>query len=269
MFLKEFWKKINLDKQIKDKKELESIINYQSNNNILIEIKDLSKVYKQGKKKIKKVFENINLKIYENEIIALIGPNGAGKTTLVEIISQIKKQTSGTIKYHYKSDNGKENIGVKFQDLAFPRGLTVKDFIDFQIMLSKNNISSEFLNEMLNTFQLSEFLNYKVSKLSGGQQQRLNVLITMMNKPKVLFLDEFTTGLDIAIKNEIKNFILKYAKENNITIVLISHDIDIIDQMAQRFVLITNNKIVVDTDKKTIEEKFKTVSNFLFNYIKY
>ena len=235
MFLKEFWKKINLEKQQKNV-ELESIINYESKNNILIEVKDLSKVYKQGKRKVKKVFENINLNIYENEIIALIGPNGAGKTTL--------------------------------QDLAFPRGLTVKDFIDFQIMLSKNNISAEFLNEMLATFQLAEFLNYKVSKLSGGQQQRLNVLIAMMNKPKVLFLDEFTTGLDIAIKNEIKNFILKYAKDNNITIVLISHDIDIIDQMAQRFVLITNNKIVVDTDKENIEKRFKSVSNFLFNYIK-
>ena len=268
MFLKEFWKKINLEKQQKNVQELESIINYESKNNILIEVKDLSKVYKQGKRKVKKVFENINLNIYENEIIALIGPNGAGKTTLVEIISQIKKQTSGTIKFHYQSDDEKENIGVQFQDLAFPRGLTVKDFIDFQIMLSKNNISSEFLNEMLATFQLAEFLNYKVSKLSGGQQQRLNVLIAMMNKPKVLFLDEFTTGLDIAIKNEIKNFILKYAKDNNITIVLISHDIDIIDQMAQRFVLITNNKIVVDTDKENIEKKFKSVSNFLFNYIK-
>ena len=194
MFLKEFWKKINLEKQQKNVQELESIINYESKNNILIEVKDLSKVYKQGKRKVKKVFENINLNIYENEIIALIGPNGAGKTTLVEIISQIKKQTSGTIKFHYQSDDGKENIGVQFQDLAFPRGLTVKDFI--------------------------------------------------------------------------KNFILKYAKDNNITIVLISHDIDIIDQMAQRFVLMTNNKIVVDTDKENIEKKFKSVSNFLFNYIK-
>ena len=71
MFLKEFWKKINLEKQQKNVQELESIINYESKNNILIEVKDLSKVYKQGKRKVKKVFENINLNIYENEIIAL------------------------------------------------------------------------------------------------------------------------------------------------------------------------------------------------------
>lgn len=267
MYLKEFWKKVNLTKNEKKKIEFEQILNYKTNNKTLIEIKNLSKFYKTRKKDIK-VFENINLKIYENEIMALIGPNGAGKTTLVEIIADIKNQNSGEVIFNYKPDNNQDLLGLQFQDLSFPKGLTVKDFIDFQIMLSKNNINEQFLSKMLSTFKLADFLHYKVSKLSGGQQQRLNVLIAMMNKPKVLFLDEFTTGLDIAIKNEIKNFILKYAKENSITVILISHDIDIIDQMAQRFVLINNNKIIIDTDRKTIENKFKTVSNFLFEYIK-
>lgn len=270
MNIKNFWKEINLKDTSEKNKNLnfEKIITYKNNSKPLIEIKNLGITYKSKSKNKIKVFENVNFNIYENEIIALIGPNGAGKTTLVEIISNIKKQTTGEVIFNYKTSEFQDRIGVQFQDLSFPKGLTVKDFIDFQIMLCKNNINKEFLSKMLEVFQLSKLLKYKVSKLSGGQQQRLNVLIAMMSKPKVLFLDEFTTGLDIAIKNEIKNFILDYAKENSITIILISHDIDIIDQMANRFILINNHQILVDASKKDILTKYKSVSDFLFHYIK-
>lgn len=269
MKLKKIWAKVK-SYETKEKKsdlsELKQIINYQSNDKVLIEVKNVAMQYKRGKSIIKNVFEDINFKVYENEIIALLGGNGAGKTTLVEIISKIKNPTKGEIIYH--DSNFKEMIGVQFQDLSFPKGLTVKDFIDFQIMMTNENISEDFLAEIIKTFKLNDLLKTKVSKLSGGQQQRLNVLIAMMSKPKILFLDEFTTGLDIAIKNEIKEFILKYAKINNVTIVLISHDIDIINQIANRFILIANNKIMIDTNKANIEKEFKNVSNFLFQYIR-
>lgn len=251
----------------KDKKVLEKIINYKSDNKQLIEVKNLAMEYKKGKH-ITNIFSNVSFSINENEIIALLGNNGAGKTTIVEIISRIKKQTDGEIIYHFDNEKNTSNIGVQFQDLSFPKGLTVKDFINFQISLSKNLINEEFLFQILKTFKLNDLLNYKVSKLSGGQQQRLNVLIAMMAKPRVLFLDEFTTGLDIAVKNEIKEFIMKYCKENKITIVLISHDIDIIEQMATRFIMLSDGEMVVDTNKDTIIKNFKTVSNFLFEYIR-
>lgn len=270
MNLKNIMLKMNAqkDENTFDPSKLRKIVNFQSDKKVLIEVKDLKMEYKRNKKVIKKVYDKVSFKIYEGEVVALLGGNGAGKTTTVEIIAGIKQQSGGQVIYH-NEDKG-EMVGVQFQDLSFPKGLTVKDFIDFQLMMSqsKNDISEDYLAEMIKTFKLKDLLKMKVSKLSGGQQQRLNVLIAMMSKPKVLFLDEFTTGLDIAIKNEIKEFILKYAKLNNITIVLISHDIDIIDQIANRFILIANQEIMIDTDRKTIEKEFKTVSNFLFQYIR-
>lgn len=270
MKLKQIWndiKKINND-NINKQTELNKIINFNSTANPLIEVKNLSMAFKSKFKNKKIIFENINFKIYENEIIALLGPNGSGKTTLVEIITSIKKQVSGEVIFNYKTNDNQEQVGVQFQDLSFPKGLTVKDFIDFQILLMQKQISENLLNEMLLTFKLKDFLNTKVSKLSGGQQQRLNVLIAMIGKPKVLFLDEFSTGLDIAVKNVIKEFILDYAKKNNITVILISHDIDIINQMANRFLLIANKQLIVDSDKKTIINKFGTISEFLHQYIR-
>lgn len=271
MKTKEIWKKFKNNNQTKElktnNKSLKNINNFSTDKKSLIEVKNLSMIYNQNKKNEKVVFENINFNIYENEIVALLGGNGAGKTTLVEIITQIKKPTSGEVVFNYSSSNAQENVGVQFQDLSFPKGLTVKDFINFQIRLSQENVNEDFLFEILRTFKLDDLLKMKVSKLSGGQQQRLNVLIAMMSKPKVLFLDEFTTGLDIAIKNEIKEFILKYAKKNNITIVIVSHDIDIIDQMANHFILISDKQLKINTDKKTIVDEFGSVSKFLFNYI--
>lgn len=270
--LKEIWNNVDLKKDNTMKENTlqtppKKIINYTSNKKSLIDVKNLGMSYKT-KNKVNTIFSNINFKIYENEIIALLGPNGAGKTTIVEIITKIKKQTNGEVVYNYETKDGEEDVGVQFQDLSFPKGLTVKDFIDFQIMLSNKNIDENFLSKLLKTFKMDQLLNMKVSKLSGGQQQRLNVLIAMMSNPRVLFLDEFTTGLDIAIKNEIKEFILQYSKEHNVTIILISHDIDIIDQMANRFLLISNKELVIDTSKENIIKEFGSVSKFLFNYIK-
>ncbi|MGL5592150.1 MAG: ATP-binding cassette domain-containing protein, partial [Metamycoplasmataceae bacterium] len=106
-------------------------------------------------------------------------------------------------------------------------------------------------------------------KLSGGQKQRLNVFISLINNPKVLFLDEFTTGLDIAIKTNIQNFIIQYCNQNNTSLVLISHDIDAITEMVERIIVLAEHELKIDLTAEEVVNEFGSVSKMLKKYIAY
>lgn len=268
--MKIHWKKIMDIKKIETKLSPlvpihDKMINSEQK---LIVVKNLMHSYGVGKNK-KIIYENINFNIYDGEILAILGSNGAGKTTIVEVISGIRKQTSGEVFYLYNKDDGNyEKVGVQFQDLSFPNGVSTKDIITFIVNMNNNNFDEKMINTMLERFHLKDLINMQVKKLSGGQQQRLNVMISMLSKPKVLFLDEFTTGLDINIKNDIKKFILEFSREYKIVVVIISHDIDIINEMVTRFIVLAENKLMVNAYRATIEEKFGSISKFLKIYIR-
>lgn len=239
--------------------------------NILVEIKNLKQEFKSIKK-TNLVYKDVSFNIYENERLGFLGTNGAGKSITVETICGIRKPAGGEIKYNfeYSKNNPYKHIGLQTQDLLFPKGLTVKDIIDFLLQLNNlDPFKMKDFNEMINIFQLGSIIDSKVQKLSGGQQQRLNVFLALLNKPKILFLDEFTTGLDIAIKNQLQDFILEYCKKNKITLVIVSHDIDSIETICDRIIILANKQIMIDLSKKTIIKKFKNVSNLLKDYIVY
>lgn len=168
--------------------------------------------------------------------------------------------------YNYKT-NPYEKLSVQFQDLKFPTSLTPKDLIDFAFKLSGNDNMDDDIAIGIKTFEIDKILNTKMSKLSGGQQQRVNVLISMISKPKILFLDEFTTGLDISIKNKLQNFILDFCNKNKITLVIISHDIDCIEEMVDRIIILADKQIFIDAYTKDIITKFGSIKNMLKKYI--
>lgn len=237
------------------------------NNTPLIVCKNLSHSFKQ--KNINKIiYKNVSFEIYKNERLAFLGPNGSGKSLTVSTIAGIIKPKSGKIDYKYTYKNSPyEKISVQFQDLQFPNSLTPLDLIKFTMKL--NGISeddSELLNA-LEIFEIDKIKNTKMSKLSGGQQQRVNVFISMLGKPKVLFLDEFTTGLDIAIKYKLQTYILEYCKKYQITLVIVSHDIDCIEEMVDRVIILANQQIYLDANVKDIVDKFGSVKNMLKKYI--
>lgn len=264
-----FWKNLNSNKNsISLDEDLKEFINYKSTNKKIISVDNISQIYDSKFKDKKIIFENLNFDIYEGDKIALLGGNGAGKTTIVEIIAGFKKPSSGSVhKFFDKNTVLSKQIGIQFQDLSFPKSLKVKDILKFIVNIDENDISEEELKEIIDIFQINSFINTKISKISGGQQQRLNVLLSLIIKPKLLFLDEFTTGLDIASKNIIKNFIISFCKKNKMIIVIISHDISIISEMVNRVILIGNKKKLIDSSIKDIEKEFGSFEKMVKKYI--
>ncbi len=248
----------------KTNNSLKTIIEDKSyKGNKLIEVKDLRKSFGD-----KVVLDGIDIDLYENQNVAILGGNGAGKTTLVEIVVGLNKPTSGEIKYNYKYErNYLEKIGIQFQDSSYPPGLSVKNIIDFIIEMYNCDIPKDDFKGLLKIFGIDQFYNKRASVLSGGQSQRLNALIAIIQKPKILFLDELSTGLDISIRTRIREFIKDYAKNNNMSIVLVSHDMGEIDYLTDRIIFLKNGKKVVDCPKEKIIKEFKTLENFVTKYI--
>ncbi|MGL5246256.1 MAG: ATP-binding cassette domain-containing protein [Mycoplasmoidaceae bacterium] len=268
MISREFWKKIKLLKINKPVENLEKFIIDNNKNNKIVEVKKISQIYKSFKSE-KVIYENLSFDIHEGDRLALIGANGCGKTTIVELICGFKNATSGTIDYNFGVGvNPYKSIGVQFQDLSFPRNLTVKSVIDFVVKLDGTAIDEKELEQMLIIFSLNSLLDTKVHKLSGGQQQRLNVILSLLSKPKLLFLDEFTTGLDIAVKKNIKDFIVSFCDKYKITYVIISHDIETMKQMVNRTIVIHDKEIYVDAYIEDVNKKFGSIFKMVDAYIK-
>lgn len=246
---------------------IDRIIDDYVDTNPLIEIKNVKKSFTFGTE-TKDVLKSINLNINENENIAILGGNGAGKTTLVEIIVGLNKPTSGEVKFNFEYNRSYlEKIGIQFQDSTYPPGISVKNIIDFVLEIFKVDINKDELNALIKIFGVDSFYKKRGSSLSGGQLQRLNALVAIIQKPKILFLDELSTGLDISIRTRIREFIKAYAKENNMTIVLVSHDMGEIDFLCERIVFLKNGEIIVDAKKSEILRMFGSLETFVNTYI--
>ncbi|RXY96791.1 ABC transporter ATP-binding protein [Malacoplasma penetrans] len=265
--------------QINDKVLLEKMSHTKSNDNAkkfitykpnpngkkIIEIKNLNKSFNRNKNH---VLKNISIDLYENEHTAILGGNGAGKTTLVEILAGITKADEGEINYLYEYKNSfQEKIGIQFQDSSYPKGLSVKDIISFILDIFKSDLNKDELNALIKIFGIDEFYNKKANSLSGGQSQRLNCLLSILHKPSFLILDELSTGLDVTIKSNIKSFIKEFAKENKITLLLVSHDMDEIQYLSQRIIILKNGEIFVDAKLEDIIKEFGSLTECMDMYI--
>ncbi|WP_029513175.1 ABC transporter ATP-binding protein [Mycoplasmopsis primatum] len=237
----------------------------------IVEIKNLVKEFRTGKNKLKAV-NDLTLSIYENQNIALLGSNGAGKTTAVEMLVGIQKPTSGLIKYliddaNSEKENNNHSVGIQFQDSSYPQGLTVKDIIKSINLLFGNKMDANSIKQLIKIFGINEFLNSKASALSGGQHQRLNALLAIIHKPKIIILDELSTGLDIKIKSRLIKFIKQFAKLNNSTLIIVSHDINEIEELADRIVILNHGYIVYDEKINDVVKEFGTVNKCLQHFI--
>lgn len=233
---------------------------------LLMDVKEIKKSY--GKVE---VLRGINFKVNAGERVAIVGANGAGKSTLSEIIARVKESTSGEINYYFEPDNseskGKGNIskhiGIQFQDSSYPDFYKVHDLVKFVIGAAKLNITPEELDELYETFDLLTLKNEVAKGLSGGQQQRLNILLAIVNNPKLLILDEVGTGLDVESRTKIKSYIKAYAEDHQAAILLVSHNSDEVMELVDRVITIHNGEVFHDQMLADIIKEHKHFDNYM------
>lgn len=211
----------------------------------IIEIKNLTKIYD---KKVKAV-DNINFEVKEGTLFSFLGLNGAGKSTTINIIAGILKKTSGNViingydidKYPEKTN---EYIGIVFQKSVLDSELTVYENLYLRGSLYFNDKSKlkERIKKVIEQFELSNILKRQYNKLSGGQKRRVDIARAMIHNPKVLILDEPTTGLDPITRILVWDVIKKQQKENNMTIFLTTHYLE--EANDSDYVCIIDNGII-------------------------
>lgn len=230
----------------------------------IITIDNVCKNYKS-----KKALDNVSLSIKQAELFGLLGVNGAGKTTLIKILCGLTRKTSGTITINNfnldkEIDKIKEIIDISPQETSVANNLTVKENLEFFANIYNNN-DVKTINEIIDIFNLNEVLNQRAKTLSGGYKRRLSIAIALISKPKILFLDEPTLGLDVFARRELWNIIKKLQK--NITIILTSHYLEEIENLCDRVAILSNGKLL---KTGTIEEikQITDTQNFEDAFIK-
>ncbi|ABV10146.1 SkfA peptide export ATP-binding protein SkfE [Streptococcus gordonii] len=201
----------------------------------------------------KNVLKDISFTIKEGDKIALLGCNGAGKSTLFKIIAGQVKSDSGLIKTQLDFKN---DIGMMPQDDLLIKDLTVKELVLLKAYMNK--LKDFEVESMLSKVELSDKKKDLVGDLSGGQQRRLSLLLSLLNNPRLLFLDEPTTGMDLA---SIDNF-WKLLKDRSCTSVIVTHDFNQIDQFFSRVLILKNGYILADESVAEIHKTGKTIEQF-------
>ena len=220
---------------------------------VAIKVEGLVKVYGAIQ-----AVDNISFEINEGEIFALLGPNGAGKTTTLEILQSLRKATKGSVYVlgYDVSDNKnvkklKKEFGVLPQDFNAIDKLTVKENLSVIAKMYDKHVN---LDKLIMTLNLEDKSNSKFEDLSGGLKQRLGIAGALVNDPKMIFLDEPTTGLDPRARRDVWRVIEDLKKEGK-TIFLTTHYMDEAEILADRVAIIHKGKIVAIGETKTLLEK--------------
>ena len=224
-----------------------------------IEIKNLTKKYKD-----KVAVDNISLNIKEGELFALLGVNGAGKTTTIKMLCGLILPTEGNItieKMDMKKDTLKikEILNVSPQETAIAPNLTVRENLEFMAGVYQIKNKDEKIKELIKLFKLDEVINLKAKTLSGGWQRKVSIAISLINDPKILFLDEPTLGLDVISRKELWKVIS--GLKGKITIILTTHYMEEAESLSDRIGIMQDGKIIDIGTSKELIKKTK-VKNF-------
>ena len=231
-------------------------------NNKILNISNLTKNF-SSKENIINIINNLSLDIYNGEFISIVGTSGCGKTTLLNIIGGIDKEYEGNINYYINKDE----IGYMLQEPALFPWLTIKDNASIALKI-KNTNDDKTIDKLLNEYGLNLFENKYPDSLSGGMKQRVALIRTISLKPKLLLLDEPFAALDYQSRLKIGNDLYKLTKKNNITTIMITHDIAEAISLSDRIVVLSKRpcnikKIyTVDIDKNLNPIEKRNDNNF-------
>jgi ABC-2 type transport system ATP-binding protein len=206
----------------------------------VISVKDLKKNYGSFQ-----AVKGISFDVYENEIFGLLGPNGAGKSTTLEIVETLRHKTSGSVTVNgfdldKEPNEIKKIIGVQLQSSGYYPGLNLVELIELFCGLYNRKVHPIELLEMVN---LKDKAKAQFKQLSGGQKQRFSVATTLINEPKIIFLDEPTTGLDPQARRSLWELI-KQIRERGTTVIITTHYMDEAEYLCDRVAIIDSGKII-------------------------
>lgn len=216
----------------------------------------------------KTILNNVTFNINKGECVALIGPNGAGKTTLMNILLGNLKASYGVITINNLNPDDtklKDIVGVLPQENSIPSKLTPMELINFKKSISKISLSYNEIDKLLDFSK--EKKKVISSKLSGGQRRLLSFILTLISKPKILFLDEPTAAMDTSTRIKFWE-IIKDLKKQGVTIVYSSHYIEEVEHTADRILVLNNGELIRDTTPyamraEKIEKNFAVPGKFL------
>lgn len=257
----------------------------------IIEVKNLTKEYKYNSKNknqgfLKKLFKsnnnyikavnNISFNIKKGETVAFIGPNGAGKSTTIKMLTGILYPTSGNIKVCGLTPIKDRNqiafkIGTVFgqRSQLLPNLPLTESMEMFGAMydMNKNQIKKK-IEELVELFELQDFIDQPVRKLSLGQRMRAEIATSLIHNPQIIFLDEPTIGLDVVSKKNLRDLLKKINQEQNVTIFLTSHDTEDIESICDRCMIINHGTIVLDLPTKELMSNYVKAKKIIINPIK-
>lgn len=208
----------------------------------ILSVKNLTKFFDQ-----KKIINNISFDLKEKEILGLIGNNGSGKTTIFKILLNILNPDSGSIEYFNKDlfkfrSEILEKVSFVNNYVKLPSKLTLKENLSVYLNLYNSNNFNK-LDEYLNFFDLHKYKDKKTEILSSGENLKLMLIKAFITDPKIVLLDEPTSQVDKQSSNKIRDFILKKKEEDNLSIIIISHDNKEIDYLCNRVLVLKDGNL--------------------------
>ena len=219
--------------------------------NNVFEISNITKSFKN-----KQILKGVDLVVNKGDIIGLLGLNGEGKSTLIKIILGILSQDSGEVKRNFES---KSDVGVMLQEISMPEKMKVYEWLD---MVKRFSTNSKSVESVLDRVNLRTVKNKYCDSLSGGQQRRVQFATAIINNPKVLILDEPTVGMDVVSKKAFWETLNTFSFSKDLTIILISHDMEEVSEFCNRVLILSKGLLVSDSKMTNVQDKIEKRSSY-------
>lgn len=241
----------------------------------MISVRNLSKTFNTPKGDIQ-VLTDINLEVERGDIFGIIGFSGAGKSTMIRCLNRLEEPTSGTVIIGDKNitsmnkdelREARKKIGIIFQDFNLFDSMTVYKNVAFPLKISgyPEGKMKERVHEILNLVDLSDKVDYYPAQLSGGQKQRVGIARALANEPDVLLSDEATSALDPQTTYSILELLRDINRKLNLTILLITHELDVVKYICNNMAVIEEGRIVEvgSTNSVFLNPKSDTAKKFV------
>lgn len=232
--------------------------------NCVVKVSNLVKIFDK-----RKIIKNISFDVSENSVVGILGKNGAGKTTLLGMLMGLISPSSGKIEILGKDLNKKKNEilpKINFQSpyVDLPKKMTVEQNLYFYSRLYGIKNFKDIVNDLIDKLKMKDLIKKSYGSLSAGQKTKVNLCKALINNPKLLLLDEPTASLDPETSIFIREFLLKFQKKNNSSILITSHNLDEIQSICSKIILLKFGTVVSDGNLNEIlkTKNYSTLQDF-------